>query len=201
MKVDEAPAGALNPAVRASIMQRLTPQAIMQQILPTSRTSVTADHQPHGDGETRQLARDRPGQAGGDDTTSRANTKASHSRHASQASTTRPTPKMGAHQASSVDGRMSPIKLPHNLSPEDFTRAVAAATVSALRHHGHASKQTGAGQSKDAQAHEEEEHAGHEGPSWSRAVSTGVLLGCTVMYAIIAGKSKRVILQDDSHPL
>jgi Ca2+/H+ antiporter len=32
-------------------------------------------------------------------------------------------------------------------------------------------------------------HAGHDGPSWSRAVSASVLLACTALYAVIAGTS------------
>lgn len=75
--------------------------------------------------------------------------------------------------------------LPSTMSTDDFTRAVAVATVSALRHqHAH---------SRAARASVvEEEHAaahGHEAPEWSRTTSAGVLLACTALYAIIAGTS------------
>jgi Ca2+:H+ antiporter len=31
-------------------------------------------------------------------------------------------------------------------------------------------------------------HGGHDAPSWSRLLSASVLLGCTFLYAIIAGE-------------
>jgi Ca2+:H+ antiporter len=100
-----------------------------------------------------------------------------------------------------VKSHVSPMRLPSSLTPEDFTRAVAVATVSALRHQGsfigghhpagHKSRpvsgiETGAGD-------EDEGHGGHEAPSWNRTVSSGVLLGCTLLYAIIAGKRARLL--------
>ena len=75
------------------------------------------------------------------------------------------------------------IKLPEPMTTDDFTRAVAVATVSALRHqqaHGH-------GRSR-AQA-EHDTSSGHDAPSWSRFTSASVLLGCTFLYALIAGMS------------
>jgi Ca2+:H+ antiporter len=76
--------------------------------------------------------------------------------------------------------------LPSTMSTDDFTRAVAVATVSALRHqHAH---------TRAARASViEDEHAaahGHEAPEWSRMTSAGVLLACTALYAIIAGSSR-----------
>jgi hypothetical protein len=71
------------------------------------------------------------------------------------------------------------------MSTDDFTRAVAVATVSALRHqHAH----TRAARASVA----EEEHGsahGHEAPEWSRVTSAAVLLSCTALYALIAGTS------------
>jgi Ca2+:H+ antiporter len=89
-----------------------------------------------------------------------------------------------------------------NLTTDEFTRAVAVATVSALRQEvaadaagaarlrgpgavsglydsTHLSSGAGGGGG----------HGGHEAPSWSRTVSASVLLSCTLLYAIIAGKS------------
>ena len=81
------------------------------------------------------------------------------------------------------------IQLPESMTTDDFTRAVAVATVSALRHqqqaHSHSPgrmrsalepEHTGAGG-----------HGGHDAPSWSRTTSASVLLGCTALYAVIAG--------------
>ena len=81
---------------------------------------------------------------------------------------------------------------PENVAPDDFTRAVAVATVSALRH-------------QQAQEHSPTrlrgiavggldghdyggDAAGHDAPSWSRTTSASVLLSCTALYALIAGK-------------
>ncbi|KAG1791936.1 hypothetical protein EV424DRAFT_1532459 [Suillus variegatus] len=73
------------------------------------------------------------------------------------------------------------LPLPSTMSTDDFTRAVAVATVSALRHqHAH----TRAARASVA----EEEHGahGHEAPEWSRITSAAVLLSCTALYALIA---------------
>lgn len=82
---------------------------------------------------------------------------------------------------------------PENMSTDDFTRAVAVATVSALRHqqaysHSPARLRTSTG----GEAMEDSGgHSGHEGPSWSRTTSASVLLACTALYAAIAGESDR----------
>ncbi|KAJ6466486.1 hypothetical protein C8R45DRAFT_939259 [Mycena sanguinolenta] len=82
-----------------------------------------------------------------------------------------------------------------NMSTDDFTRAVAVATVSALRHqqqHGApVSPARGAIQRTSAPAESEMAaggggHGGHEAPSWSRTTSASVLLLCTALYAAIA---------------
>ena len=71
---------------------------------------------------------------------------------------------------------------PTQFSADDFTRAVAVATVSALRH-----QQAGHRRGVESTAHDEAGgHGGHDAPSWSRTVSASVLLGCTALYAIIA---------------
>ncbi|KAF8895273.1 hypothetical protein BD779DRAFT_1608907 [Infundibulicybe gibba] len=63
------------------------------------------------------------------------------------------------------------MQLPEPMTTDDFTRAVAVATVSALRHQ---------------QTHRGWGHGGHDAPSWSRTTSASVLLVCTALYAIIA---------------
>ncbi len=96
---------------------------------------------------------------------------------------------------------LTPMRLPSTLTTEDFTRAVAVATVSALRHQGsiigshggsgHKPRPVSGTEASHVAGHDEEhdEGGGHEAPSWTRAFSAGVLLGCTVLYAIIAGTS------------
>lgn len=83
-----------------------------------------------------------------------------------------------------------PIQLPDNMSSDAFTRAVAVATVSALRHqNAHAQSPARArtsGVSADAET--DGGHGGHDAPSWTRGTSTAVLLTCTALYAIIAGE-------------
>ena len=98
-----------------------------------------------------------------------------------------PTPGSLVPIMESVDHALKDTGLqPGQLPPDDFTRAVAVATVSALRH-----QQVQARRVRSGQLGAEEEdpagHAGHDGPSWSRAVSASVLLACTALYAIIAG--------------
>lgn len=84
------------------------------------------------------------------------------------------------HAVKTTDLRNMQLSQP--LTTDDFTRAVAVATVSALRHqqaHGQ-----GAGKTRVA---EHEAAGGHDAPSWSRTTSASVLLACTFLYAIIAG--------------
>ncbi|KAI0689709.1 hypothetical protein BC835DRAFT_1282437 [Cytidiella melzeri] len=84
------------------------------------------------------------------------------------------------------DTGIHPLNLGPTISPDDFTRAVAVATVSALRH-----QQTQAHSPARVRTSTEIEavsggHGGHEGPSWSRTTSASVLLLCTALYAAIA---------------
>lgn len=87
---------------------------------------------------------------------------------------------------------ISPIQLPDNMTSDDFTRAVAVATVSALRHqNAHAQSPARARMSGvSADAETEGGHGGHDAPSWTRGTSTAVLLTCTALYAIIAGERR-----------
>ncbi|EJU03226.1 hypothetical protein DACRYDRAFT_65440 [Dacryopinax primogenitus] len=74
-----------------------------------------------------------------------------------------------------------PLPLPPNLTTDDFTRAVAVATVSALRH-----QQASPAHPRTAMGHHDAVEGGHDAPSWSRTVSAAVLLACTALYAAIA---------------
>ena len=90
------------------------------------------------------------------------------------------------------DSGIQPLQLPGSLTPDEFTRAVAVATVSALRHqqtHAHAhspARMRASGAEMDAGG--QGGHGGHDAPSWSRMTSASVLLACTALYAIIAGE-------------
>ena len=99
-----------------------------------------------------------------------------------------PTPGSLVPILESVDHALKDTGLqPAQLHSDDFTRAVAVATVSALRH-----QQVHARRVRNAQLGGDEEdtagHGGHEAPSWSRAISASVLLACTALYALIAGE-------------
>ena len=83
------------------------------------------------------------------------------------------------------DPALQPLDLSGELSRDDFTRAVAVATVSALRH-----QQTHTSKARVSAVTEAEDtggHGGHDAPSWSRTTSASVLLACTALYAVIAG--------------
>ena len=91
----------------------------------------------------------------------------------------------------SVDLAIKNTQLPESMTKDDFTRAVAVATVSALRHQqgqsiSPARLRTSVAGDLDTSAGG---HAGHEAPEWSRTTSAAVLLACTALYAIIAGTS------------
>jgi Ca2+:H+ antiporter len=82
-----------------------------------------------------------------------------------------------------------------NMTTDDFTRAVAVAAVSALREGAAADgarlRASGATSGVFDGGHHAAGgggHGGHDAPSWSRSTSASVLLSCTLLYAIIAGK-------------
>ncbi|KAF8158253.1 hypothetical protein B0H34DRAFT_656500 [Crassisporium funariophilum] len=88
------------------------------------------------------------------------------------------------------------MQLPEPMTTDDFTRAVAVATVSALRHQQTHSQTLNRVRSTGI---EHEAEGGHDAPSWSRTTSASVLLGCTALYAMIAEllvKVVDVILED-----
>jgi Ca2+:H+ antiporter len=87
-------------------------------------------------------------------------------------------------------GGLQPIQLPPNMTTDDFTRAVAVATVSALRqqqaqHAQSPARMRVSGLTSTVES--EGGHQGHDAPSWSRFTSASVLLACTALYAAIAG--------------
>ncbi|KAN0139888.1 hypothetical protein V8E53_002550 [Lactarius tabidus] len=96
-----------------------------------------------------------------------------------------PTPGSLVPILESVDHALKDTGLQASQLPsDDFTRAVAVATVSALRHQQVQARRVRVGQLGDEE--DPAGHGGHEAPSWSRAVSASVLLACTALYAVIA---------------
>ncbi|KIY65228.1 hypothetical protein CYLTODRAFT_379736 [Cylindrobasidium torrendii FP15055 ss-10] len=81
---------------------------------------------------------------------------------------------------------LQPLNLPEAMTADDFTRAVAVATVSALRQHEAIPHSPAPHRVSGADGADVGGHGGHDAPSWSRTVSASVLLGCTLLYAIIA---------------
>lgn len=203
-----ATAGALHPAHRSSIHNRLTPANIAKEVrehLPTTANlpavlTRPGSYLPHERQPLPSLAGQlRPEQ-----------TRRSSKEPAPPGGMTASFHSTGSGGAAPPAGTLTPfiesyvkdgggsssllpLELPGSLTSDDFTRAVTAATVTALRH-----QQTISSVQKPRPAsgplalapQEEEEHGGHEGPSWSRFVSATVLLSCTVLYAIIAGKCR-----------
>jgi Ca2+:H+ antiporter len=88
-----------------------------------------------------------------------------------------------AHAVKNTD--LQKMQLPQSMTTDDFTRAVAVATVSALRHQQTHAQSPAIVRTSGA---EHEASGGHDAPSWSRTTSASVLLVCTFLYALIAGK-------------
>ncbi|ORX35412.1 hypothetical protein BD324DRAFT_632740 [Kockovaella imperatae] len=208
MKAEES--AALHPAIRSTLNQRVSPQALMQHILPLHKGAnslnasqlnspiLSTSQQP-----TLRLGKSNHPAIGGTPQSQRVKSAPLSAERMPMHDDSQPQSRLasGAYNLpqgyspflDTVDRDMkqhhlAPMSLPSTLTTEDFTRAVAVATVSALRHqgsiiNGHSRRE----RSTQGPAHnEEEEHGGHEAPSWTRGVSAGVLLGCTLLYAIIA---------------
>lgn len=212
MKAEEHPAAqaGLHPSVRSALSQRVTPQAVMSHILPLHKDkSQPAMHSPMlapsqvstlrvppktaplsgTDGLKDQQEQQEEGDGGLRVSSGNYNLPAGY------------TPILESVNTDIKGSHVTPMRLPSTLTTEDFTRAVAVATVSALRHQGSiVGSHNGGSARKDRapvqhQQHvkkddddDDEEGGGHEAPSWTRGVSAGVLLSCTLLYAIIAGK-------------
>ncbi|WWD18141.1 calcium/proton exchanger [Kwoniella shandongensis] len=233
MKSDDAAGaiGAGHPAVKATLAQRITPGAVMQHVLPMHtqgqnlKSTTASPAQPSRSGSPRISTFRLPGHpsslrnpmAEAPEAEGEALGLGPESARTTSANFNLPagyTPFLESvdRDVKSASSHLTPMRLPSTLTTEDFTRAVAVATVSALRHQGSiigAGSQTGSAQKaraipndtsgagaghigtlKPAAAvagdDEEEEGGGHDAPSWTRGVSAGVLLGCTLLYAIIA---------------
>lgn len=99
------------------------------------------------------------------------------------------TPLMESVDHAIKNNNMPQIQLSESMTADDFTRAVAVATVSALRHQQNHSFSPSRARISGLGEVEADGggHGGHDAPSWTRTFSACVLLGCTALYAIIAG--------------
>lgn len=119
----------------------------------------------------------------------------------------RPQSAMAQHPEGSKTAQMS---LPEGMSADEYRRAYDIVASASAFHHNQAlhpgntlrrqpSRLSQAGHPRDrssvtVEMHNKEEedhggHGGHDAPNWSRLKSYSVLLGCTLLYAIIAGMS------------
>ncbi|KAJ4481909.1 hypothetical protein J3R30DRAFT_3699180 [Lentinula aciculospora] len=122
---------------------------------------------------------------------------------ATSASTSGYTPILESVDQAVKNSNINSLQLPETMTTDEFTRAVAVATVSALRHQqqstqGHSParlrisgmENEGAGPigaiGHGAHGGTASGHGGHDAPSWSRFTSASVLLTCTALYAVIA---------------
>lgn len=111
----------------------------------------------------------------------------------------------------------SNVQLPPGVTAEEVNRAfhLVAATASAMQSQNvaqsdrmhtpglkrmvshaplHEREMSRAGNAVDAGADHGEGHGGHDAPNWSRFKSYSVLVGCTMLYAIIAGESHLFVI-------
>lgn len=176
MKAEEHAAAApgLHPSLRSTLIQRATPQAVLQHVLPVHKGTPDSPLSGPSQASTVRGSRTADVRIPSND----YNLPAGY------------TPFLETVNQDMKSSHLTPMRLPSALTTEDFTRAVAVATVSALRHQGSISHPGSARKERPVQLKEEEEEeegGGHEAPSWTRGLSAGVLLGCTLLYAIIAG--------------
>lgn len=109
--------------------------------------------------------------------------------YASQPQQTSLRPVLESVDHAVKNANLQNLQLPESMTTDDFTRAVAVATVSALRHQQQAHSHS-PGRVRSAAEPEGTGvggHGGHDAPSWSRTTSASVLLACTALYAVIAG--------------
>ena len=109
--------------------------------------------------------------------------------YASQQQQTSLRPVLESVDHAVKNANLQNLQLPESMTTDDFTRAVAVATVSALRHQqqGHSHSPGRVRSAAEPEGTGAGGHGGHDAPSWSRTTSASVLLACTALYAVIAG--------------
>ena len=169
-------------------------RALLAQILPnTAAPSILPLHKPSGTGTSTPVL------ASSQSDTMRGRSDGSRSASNIYNLPAGYTPFLDHVDRDMQSNHLTPMRLPSMLTTEDFTRAVAVATVSALRHQGSIVDSQSASAQKPRNLpvavnhpmvviqEQEQVTGGHEAPSWTRGFSAGVLLGCTLLYAFIAG--------------
>ncbi|KAL8276252.1 hypothetical protein RQP46_011326 [Phenoliferia psychrophenolica] len=99
------------------------------------------------------------------------------------------SPSLAAPRTAKSDAAVPGLELPHGLTAEEFSRAfeVVNATAEAMRSQPHPAIHRQPSHVREvSKAEEEDGQGGHDAPNWSRSKSASVLMGCTVLYAIIA---------------
>ncbi|KAN0064422.1 hypothetical protein ACQY0O_002795 [Thecaphora frezii] len=181
----------LPSAQRASIYKRLVPPSVMQQLLPTANTHQHPQQSPRPHSQVSATASNH------DQQSVHATIKGNTPQQQREAGHTKSATSRTASESHEADPS---LRLQGQFSPEDYERAMAltaTAFQTALQQDREQRAAAAARQSypqgesrQVAAATEAAEddggHGGHDAPSWSRAVSVSVLLGCTVLYAIIA---------------
>ncbi|KAG5639201.1 hypothetical protein H0H81_005680 [Sphagnurus paluster] len=164
--------------------------SLYQRLIPSSHPAGTTPRPPslhrkasttHGIATHRDASSSRSYAAGMDPPTRPESTRPispSNPRRVSYAQNQPPfTPVLETVDRTVKDS----MQVPQTMTTDDFTRAVAVATVSALRH-----QQAHAQSAAKSRVSVEEAAGGHDAPSWSRTTSASVLLACTALYAVIA---------------
>jgi Ca2+:H+ antiporter len=203
MKAEDHPAAmpGLHPSLRNTLIQRSTPQSVLHNILPVHKDRANPVTGP-GSPSTPTASTSQAGYFRDQMSSVPKSDPAQEDSSSKVSGGTFNLPPGYTPFLESIDTSMktqqhlTPMRLPETLTTEDFTRAVAVATVSALRHQGSITQSHHGSVRKDKapvqpvapkDEEDESEGGGHEAPSWTRGTSAGVLLACTLLYAIIAG--------------
>ncbi|KAK3818817.1 MAG: calcium permease [Benniella sp.] len=145
----------------SSIYRKLLPIHIVQQLLHYGSGNQNASaHQPAANNSDAELGNFHPGNTG------------TH-------------PSM-AYQATSINGGLHERRPPHSAPATTAHHGPGPGPELHPGAHGLLSSIPMDHDSLKHEQDEDEEHAGHDSPNWSKAKSATVLLGCTVLYSIIA---------------
>lgn len=158
----------LPPMHRASVYKRILPANVLQQLLPTHN-----EHGEHGAQMTHSPALTADSGAERQQAPE-SSQRAKHRANDDPAATPRVEQQDDSQQRPRRDSK-GPLEMDQVL--DSVARAYQYIFSQTKEH---------AMQQQQQQGEPEEPHAGHDAPSWSRFTSTSVLLGCTILYAIIA---------------
>ena len=114
----------MHPAHKAALLQRITPHAMMEPVLPLYKANGVPGSTSNSPSASTSLRVRSEGDAGTKMSSGTFNLPAGF------------TPFLETMDQDVKSNQVTPMRLPSTLTTEDFTRAVAVATVSALRHQG-----------------------------------------------------------------